>query len=417
MTGRRGASTIPLTSSAHIVRGPGGDPSATSDYALRVLPLIGWVVASVPAAAVLDMPPQAAAIAWVVTPGQAAGYGESSALLSALAEAVEAGSDLRVLSPEQAGLDQARLLACPSQERLSCWTRELDALGGAEQGRLPIRQLIVLSVSRRGAATSPMTAMVLDVDAARHRLGQAQHADAEAALYEATTRTRPVELALEQAHTHAAAISALLEAGLSEALTQAGRWGTTGAIALTAPCRGACVVELDQLTLGAVPDDAVLVRRVPAGPHVLTLRHAAGVGWSAPVDVVAGQTTTVEVTRLEGLGGDAATPAALWISGTSAASLGVGAATVGVVVLATRSGWGCFAPVGAAACARDEAQADAAPALLAMGTGAATAGLAWLLAAALGADDEPSSVPWAPLAVGLALGVVGGVVTGLTVPR
>lgn len=370
-----------------------------------------------PAAAVLDMPAHAAAIALVVTPGQAAGYGESSALLTALAEAVEADTSLRVLSPEQAGLDQARLLACPSVERLSCWTRELEALGGAEQGRLPIRQLIVLSVSRRDAAASSMTAMILDVDAARHRLARAQPGDTEDALYGATTRTRPVELALDQPQTHAPSITALLDAGLRDALLEAGLWGTTGSLAVRAPCRGRCVLELDQQALGTVPDDAVTVRRVPAGPHVLTLRRDTAEAWSDRVEVVAGQTTAVEISQLAGEDGQNAAPTALWISGASAASLGLGVATVGTVVLASRPDWGCFAAQGAEPCARGETQADAAPALLALGAGAATTGAAWLLAAALGADDEAASVPWAPLAVGLALGVASGLVAGVVAPR
>lgn len=363
------------------------------------------------------MPAHAAALALVVTPGQATGYGESSALLAALAEAVEADTSLRVLSPEQAGLDQARLLACPSDERLSCWTRELEALGGAEQGRLPIRQLIVLSVSRRGAAASPMTAMILDVDAARHRLARAQPGDTEDALYSATARTRPVELALDQPQTHAPAIAALLDAGLRDALVEAGFWGTTGSIAVRAPCRGRCVLELDQQVLGAVPDDAVTVRRVPAGPHVLTLRQNTAEAWSDRVEVVAGQVTSVEIARLAGGDGAASAPTALWVSGASAASLGLGAATVGTVVLASRPTWGCFAAAGAEPCARNDAQTDAAPALLALGAGAATTGAAWLLAAALGVDEDAASVPWAPLAVGLALGVASGLVAGVVAPR
>ncbi len=409
--------TIRQTSLSHTVRGRGGDPAAPSVYALVVLSLIGLVMAGSPAAAVLDMPAHAAAVALVVTPGQAAGYGETSALLTALAEAVEADTSLRVLSPEQAGLDQARLLACPSAERLSCWTRELEALGGAEQGRLPIRQLIVLSVSRRGASASPMTAMILDMDAARHRLSRAQPGDTEDALYGATTRTRPVELALDQPQTHGPAIAALLDAGLRDALVAAGLWGTTGSIAVRAPCRGRCVIELDQQALGAVPDDAVTVRRVPAGPHTLTLRLNRTEAWRDRVEVVAGQTTAVEIARLAGDDSEASPPTALWISGASAASLGLGAATVGTVVLASRAAWGCFAAVGAEPCARAEAQADAAPALLALGTGAAATGAAWLLAAALGADEEATSVPWAPLAIGLLAGVAGGVAAGLMVPR
>lgn len=377
--------------------------------------VLGLVALGSPAPVVFELPAREAMLALVVSPGRAETQGDATALLRAWATAVDTDSDLRVLSPEQAGLDVSRLLACGSRERLSCWTREIEALGGVAQGRLPVRYLMVLSLSR-GSPRSQLTGLLIDLADARRQL-DLRPDEAEDAIYTRAARTRAVELRLDEPESYAAAIEQILDGGIQSALDSAGRWGVLGSIDVQVSCSD-CVLELDRAVLGTTDGEVAQVVRVPPGRRHLVLRRAGRIVWSLDADVAASQRLelVVPADALVEPGEPPSGRDVLRISGGVAVAAGLAGAVAGLVALEARPPFGCISRAVASECVAPDVPGDATRPLLAIGTGAGAAGVTWVVASMLQSDDASPMAPWIAAAVGVAVGAVGAIAVAVAAP-
>ena len=176
----------------------------------------------------------------------------------AMAErALPPGSPLRLLTPERAGLDTARMLECPIERRLGCWAREVDRVVEA-----PPMLLVLASVP--GADGGSMTAVAFDVEDARRIASTgARDERVEDAIFEravtfsvpATQRDR-LAREIERALEHLAAARPDL--------------GPRGAIAIASDAPR-LVVRLDGAAVGRTIHGATTLVDVPVGEHHLEL--------------------------------------------------------------------------------------------------------------------------------------------------
>ncbi len=217
----------------------------------------------------MDAGPREAALLWVVAPIDRGVDG--SRLLRVGVRALETRSWMRLMSPEQAGVDPQVLAACSGE--LRCWTRTAAASGSA------LRWLYILRYDGEGETGPKVAVSRFDVGRAQERLIEPRDSDAiEDALFRLVRAAPPLELARESERAEAEALGVWLEQnGLVPPLQ--GFEVEVGAFA-----RG-LTVEVDGAAVGVAGEDGARLRGVPEGRRTILLRSERKLRWTCTVVV------------------------------------------------------------------------------------------------------------------------------------
>lgn len=225
---------------------------------------------------VLRAAPRVPAVAVVVTPfGRASALG-TSALVDGLAAALERRTDLEVRSAEQAGVDLGALLACPAEQRLTCWARTVrrDLADGRAPAEGAPRHLFVISARPISDRLDRVAITWMDLDAvarifsARDEVSAASFEDR---LFTEALHSRPRRLGSEALE---AGLSELVRAEWQDRLRALGRWGPRGDLELAHDCAG-CRLAVDERPLGVVRPGRVRVLDLSVGARTITLAGPA----------------------------------------------------------------------------------------------------------------------------------------------
>ena len=376
--------------------------------------------------ATLRFSPRVPAVAVVVTPfGQASTVG-ASALIDALATALEARTNLAVRSAEQVGVDVAELLACPADRRLSCWAQTIrPARHPAEGDSQPVAaHLFVLSARALSGQRDRVSVTWIDLErAAAASQGALPDQDLEDRLFADAFHARP---RVTQAKAVRSMMQGLLEDRMHDRLQNAGLLLSQRQVILRHQCSG-CVLVADGRTIGPLVPGEVRLLAVPQGPRSFEL-HRAG----APLTGCAAQHDpgTRADLELDFMGCEAAArpsiaPALRW---TGVAMITVGAVLSGIAIQRAAASpdticlaGGCQG-LGLATVGFDTSPPPTAdrstvnpggPAWAAMGGGAAAAGVGLVAGSYLVPEEQWW---WSPVA-GLVLGATTfGIVSAVGAP-
>jgi len=229
--------------------------------------------------------------------------GASDDITRPIIDWLRARTDLVPRSAEQAGIDLARVSACPADSLFTCLTRTA--------GAIDVRWLLFVSV--RG---DELALFALDLDAAKKILEGAPVEDAEDRLYAQVVVVRMPVQQIELADA--------LDGELAARLSALGHLDPYGEISFETDVGPTHVIDLDGRSLGST--DATIITRVRPGSHTITVS-----------DALARRTGTVVVAarrRAEiALLGAPVEPDRTWgyVGGAASLSLGVAALIAGAV--------------------------------------------------------------------------------------
>lgn len=395
-------------------------------------PLISLLLASLPneAPRTIAVDERTPSVLLVTSPGGATGGGHTSSLLRAASAAFAAHTDLRLLSPEQAGADLARFAACDRLVRLSCWVRAVrpDASGtktpGADSDE-DLRFLVVLSSAPTGDGRLRLSPMLIDTDRALEalqRLGSGGAGAAEAAedaVFAGAERAASETIDPEDEAALDGYFRTLVTRALRSSLERTGHWSPQARLSLRAGV-GGLGIRVDGRLVGTTGAGETLLTGLRAGRREVELVGPRGATSRALVDLRPGEGSALLLEAPVPATARVARSAALW-GGLAVGVVGASLTAVGLaqqgqidarcLVRASEPDASCaslgFVSTGlepGAAPTADPARVDPGAVALAplgfglIGLGATTALGTWLFTDA----DEP---PWWPLVAGL---VVGG---------
>ncbi len=366
-------------------------------------------------------------MAVVVTPfGQASTVG-ASALIDALASAMEARTNLAVRSAEQVGVDVAELLACPAERRLSCWAQTVrPARREADGDPRPVAaHLFVLSARALSGGRDRVSLTWIDLGrAAQASQDVLPDQDLEDRLFADAFHSRPRITEAKAVHSM---MRGLLEDRMHDRLQRAELIVSGRQVVLRHQCSG-CVLVADGRTIGPLVPGRVRLLAVPQGPHSFEL-HRAGAplsGCAAQQDPGTQPDIELNFMGCEGApAGPSVAPALRW---TGAAMITVGAVFSAIAIQRAAAspdticlGGDCqglgLATVGfdtnPAPTADRSAVNPGGPAWAAMGGGAAAAGVGLVAGSYLSPEQQWW---WSPVAALVLGGATFGIVSAVGAP-
>lgn len=338
------------------------------------------------------------------------GSGATSKLIDGADRALRENTGLRAIPSDRAGVDAARLRACPHETRLACWIRHIDE--ARVRSDASPAYLLVLGVLPFPDGGDQVTALSLDVAMAKQILSDRGATAVDAA----TVRGAPTRLNTDDVVAVDAYFSSLFDRQLRGAFERSGHWRPYGSIAVRSNRAGA-VLELDGRTVGLTGEGLVQLDGVIGGDRTVVARFGDGDPVHREVVVHAGQ--QVEVTFEFATATSPVRKGMFWG--------GVATGVAGIVLLAASP---AFADGRPAACiVRPGADASACPTgggptlssydgalpatsveavtsggalVIPLGAALAAAGATWATAAQFW--GEPDTHPWWGLVIGVGLG-------------
>jgi hypothetical protein len=395
-------------------------------------PLFNLLLAALPTDAprTIAVDERTPSILLVTAPGGMAGGGHTSSLLRAASAAFAAHTDLRLLSPEQAGADLARFAACDRLVRLSCWVRAVrPEASGTPEAPSPdsdedLRFLVVLASAPTADGRLRLSPMLIDTDRALEairalRPGAGGREAAEDAVFAGAERAASETIDPKDEAALDGYFRALVTRSLRSSLERTGHWSPQASLSLRTGAAG-LGVRVDGRLVGTSGTGETLLTGLRAGRRELELVGPRGATSRVLVDLRPGEVHAVLLEPPRATATGAARPAALW-GGLAVGVIGASLTAVGLaqqgridarcLVRASEPDAGCpslgyvstrLEPD--AAPTADPSRVDPGSFALAplgfglLGLGATTAVGTWLFTEA----EEP---PWWPLVAGL---VVGG---------
>ncbi|MCK6550595.1 hypothetical protein L6R52_32455 [Myxococcota bacterium] len=225
----------------------------------------------------------------VVSPrGVAAGL-RSSELVRLTSEELQTRTDLRGLSPEQAGIDLERFAACPVRERFRCWlelTRPQEA-----------RFVFVYRVEPLGPTRDRVSLLAVDVPRARalaaavSPIGDGWQDQVEDVIFASAVQVEPRDIDVSAPEQLERAVADAIEA-LRPELERAGHWEPWGALLVELPCPS-CTVVAGERTVAMPKSGPLELPRLRPGPRTLRVFEGAEPRWSCELAVERRQVHTV----------------------------------------------------------------------------------------------------------------------------
>lgn len=242
----------------------------------------------------IDASERSPAVAYVISPFGMSGEVRSSQLLEETARVMSRLTDLRLLSPEQAGMVPGVLQGCPSEHRLSCLLGHVREHVGAgvtdfylvlinRQPQEDGRDRILINLLNLEDLRAAELAVLRD---ATDRMDQI-----EDLLFARALRSDPILLDSDDPRPLRDALEDAIRTSFSDRLRASGHWAAHGSVSFVTNCRG-CTLTLDGATIGAVSPGAYLVSSVRSGTRTLALLRGARVLASSRVEVNPERTAT-----------------------------------------------------------------------------------------------------------------------------
>ena len=369
------------------------------------------------------------AVVVVLTPFGSGSAVGTSRYVRAMARVLARRTDLRGLSPEQAGIDLPALTSCPARRQLTCWTDVVR--GAANAPRKPPRFLFSLAVRRVDANHDRVSLTMLDTTAAERLRTIGAEEQREDALFRQTRRSRPVRIARSNDRALLAALDAVVKEHFSTALQSAQHWAPFGAVYIESTCNG-CEVLVDDRIIGISRPGRLRIVGLRQGPHAVEFRTGDRVTRVCPTAAVPGRSITVPSSACTTAEDASSSGKQLWLryGGLASGIAGLALITYGIIQANDAPTAICVVPSGASAADCDELGApglsfNADPELttraadvnpsglptVALGAGLVGAGATWATGSWLW-EDWPW---WAHALTGVAVGgaaVTVGVVAG-----
>lgn len=321
----------------------------------------------------------------------------TTGLVDAFAEALKPNTNLSVRSAEQAGLDLNRLLACPSDRRLSCWTEQVRA----STTNTELRHLFVLSARSLTPGQDRIALTWMDLDQAAKILNDGLTLGAqqtEDALFAASLSIGPRTV---RAETIEGTLKRIVEQELQSRLRTQGHWQRLSALTIESDCTD-CTLIMDGRIIAPLRAGRTRVTNLPAGEHSLQLNRQGKTRLACAREISIPSAKSVELRGCAGsTGPQRASAAALRWAGIAALAggavlVGVGAhqAATGPSTVCVTRGPECqglgFASLGGVN--------RGGPSWVALGAGVGTAG-----AGLLGGSYLEAEPPWWLTVLGAAL--------------
>ncbi len=361
----------------------------------------------------LDVDERIPVVVMVTAPGRATPVVPLAELLGDADASLRPVTGLRVHSLEQAGIERARVDACPVERRFSCW------VGIAAEARPTPAWLLVWNVLPGRPAR--LQALLIDVGQAQRRARDVPSTDpdraerVEAAVFAEARHTEPLAVDLSDPEARRGAVREIVRERLGDVLDE----GPGGAPLAELRLRGTeagWAVRIEGRTVGLTGPGATLLRGLRGGTRRVELSAIEpAIEWALSAELGPGARVELDAGRPD-RGPHPVRPALLW-GGLATAAVGAGLVTWGASLGGVRVG--CVSRAGepsdcaglrAARTGFDGAatpttELDAVrgtgPALLPLGAALLGAGAGWVVGRWLGPDAE---LPW----WGLGLGLVAG---------
>lgn len=366
----------------------------------------------------IEVGPRTPSVLLLVTPRASKLRGSTSDYLLAADAIATSHTGLKILSSEQAGVDQNALDRCGAGERLTCWTRLVRPRSDVEGPRF----LIVLAVHPSGADQTKLVAMLVDTDRALEVFKKTPRTTGwrervESELFTQAVKTKPKTLRNNDGQAIRGYFQDLFSSRFRSALERESLWRPFGQVTLQAP--SGTTIALDGRRVGVAGESQTELSAVPPGRVTIAIQTPDGRAAKTQVTVKRGQ-------RLQLTSASFTFPperphplrlAVQW-GGVAVATAGAAIAAYGLTRSVDDVNSACITR-GAQSCPKlgqptfgyDPGSGPAVrtgrinPGGLlvgAFGLSLVSAGLSWALGTWF--FGEPSEIPWIPLAVGTALG-------------
>lgn len=217
----------------------------------------------------------------VVRPRGAVTGLRSSELVRLTSDELHAKTDLRGLSPEQAGVDLERFSACPVRERFRCWlelTRPQDA-----------RFVFVYRVEPVGPSRDRVSLLAIDVPRARALVAEISPSaegsqdQVEDVIFASAVHAEPRDVDVAAPEQLERAVADAIET-LRPELERAGHWEPWGTLLVDLPCPSCAVVAGERSVVMPTSGPIELARLRP-GRRELRLYAGTEPRWTCDAEV------------------------------------------------------------------------------------------------------------------------------------
>ena len=171
-----------------------------------------------------------------------------SSLIDAATASLQWRTDLRVLSPEQAGVDSSQLQACGARRRMTCWARTVRA--SLRRSGAPARLAFIVVGQPIAPDRDRLYTLLLDVEDAALLYRSANREDpdwqetVEDRIFRGTAQSRPADVESATPDALQAYFEQVLTQTLRDQLVEKGHWWPSGQLEIRGAPEG-LPVEID----------------------------------------------------------------------------------------------------------------------------------------------------------------------------